>query len=101
MKSWKPYANGETINTVGTENGVIINDEEFSNEARITLEKGGYTPFGITCGVYGLMFHTAFASDHDEAIGKYNEMKTAVADFINDHEDTDVSDWCGWFSDRF
>ena len=86
MKGWKAYANGETIDTKGTENGIILNNEEFSNEARITLEKGGYTPFGITCGIYGLMFHTAFANEHDEAIKKYTEMKEAVAEFINDHD---------------
>ena len=99
---WNPYDEGKTIGEIGSENGAIINDEELSNEeARITLEKGGYAPFGITCGIYGLMFHTVFAEDYDEAFGKYEEMKIAIADFFINQDDTDVGDWCGWFSDRF
>jgi len=101
MKDWNPYANSGTLGTTGVENGVILNDEEFSNEARITLERKGSAPYSITCGIYGLMFHTAFAKNRKEAVNKYEEMKAAIADFINNHEATDVSDWCGWFSDRF
>ena len=101
MKSWKPYVNDETMDTKGIDNGVIVNDEEYSNEARITLEAGGHAPYSISCGIYGIMFHTAFAEDRTEAVNKYEEMKEAVAEFLNDNDDADASDWCGWFADRF
>jgi|GEM_PF-1483810 len=101
METWEPYDNGKTVDTAGLDGGTIVNDEEYSSKARITLERGGSTPFGIACGIYGLMFHTAFASDRVEAVNKYEEMKAAVADYMNAEDDLDASDWCGWFADRF
>ncbi|MCL2386733.1 MAG: hypothetical protein FWC89_04185 [Defluviitaleaceae bacterium] len=101
MQNWNPYDSGKTISTTGIDNGVIINDEEFLNDARITLESDGHAPYSISCGIYGVMFHTAFAKDHADAINKYEEMKAAIVDFINDKNNTDVSDWCGWFADKF
>ena len=53
MKGWNPYDNGKTMGTTGVDNGVIINDEEFSNEARITLESGRHAQYSISCGVCG------------------------------------------------
>jgi hypothetical protein len=102
---WNSIADGETIGTKGSENGIILKDDELSNEnntkvARITLEKGGYTPFAVTCGVYGLMCHTAFANEYDEAAQKYDGMKEAIESFVGD-SDNDADDWCGWFTDRF
>jgi len=56
---WKPYDDGITIQNRGPENGIILYDEELREGARITLEKDGCAPYAITCGIYGLMVHTA------------------------------------------
>ena len=37
--SWVSFENGKTKNTVGSENGFIISDEEYILGARITVEK--------------------------------------------------------------
>ena len=46
--------------------------------ARITLEQDGYTPFSITCGIYGWMVHTRFFATRDEAEPEYERMKGAL-----------------------
>ena len=94
-----PYDSGKTIGTSGTENGTIIRDEEHSLGARVTLEQNGYTPFGITCGIYGLMLHTAFASENDEAMQKYEAMKREIEKFLSN--ENDETDWCEKFASRF
>src|SRR4051794_28035861 len=74
--NWGQFDNGSTLGTQGSEDGVILRDEEHARRARITLEREtNHAPFAITCGVYGSMFHTAFASSEQEAIQKYTEMK--------------------------
>ena len=88
-----------TIGTIGSENGRIINDEENPHGARITLEQNGHTPFGITCGIYGLMCHTAFASEYEEAMFKFEEMKQDIERFFID--DIDESNWCEQFKDKY
>ena len=65
--TWYPFDGGSTVGTIGTESGRILCDEEHAAGARITLEQGGNTPFGITCGIYGCFVHTAFASTETEA----------------------------------
>jgi len=96
---WYPYDDGKTISTKGSEEGVIILDEEFSNEARITLEKDGWTPYAITCGIYGMMAHTAFASTETEAVEKYSSMKKEIQDFCEGSGDS--SDWCCQFTGKY
>ena len=75
---WKSiYIPGAT----GSENGMVITDEEYKESCRITLEKcKDY--YAITCGIYGAMVHTAFAgsSDYRE---KYEAMKHDLAEFID------------------
>lgn len=72
---WSDFENGNTIGTKGSENGIIIQDIENSNGARITLEKEcGNIPFAITLGIYGLMFHTNFEGEKSNAI-EYIELK--------------------------
>lgn len=52
---WTKAEDGKTIGQVGSENGVIILDEEYLCASRITLERDGIiAPYSITCGVYGL-----------------------------------------------
>lgn len=103
MEMWYPIDNGQTIGTEGSENGVIIKDDEYSTGARITLEKEAHgIPYAITCGIYGLMVHTAFASNEQEALGMYNEMKKYIEEFLNkDTSAEEDSDWCEQFTNKF
>jgi hypothetical protein len=101
---WKSFDGGSSINQIGSENGIIVKDEEHENGARITIEKNGYiAPFSITCGIYGLFAHTAFCGDEQEADKKYEDMKTDI-DFIlhNPNSENDyISDWCDKFTNKY
>ena len=78
--SWHPVGDGATLSQTGSEGGVIIRDEEHPQGARITLERGGgIAPFSITCGVYGVMFHTRFFADEAEGQEAYDLMKPEIA----------------------
>ena len=98
--AWLPH---ESESEKGSEDGWIIEDEEIPGICRITLEGGGHTPYAITCGVYGLMVHTAFASDYDEAMGKYEGMKQELKGCARllDNESFENGEWCGAFIDKW
>lgn len=70
----------------GSEDGIIIFDEEYKGACRITLEKC-QKYYAITCGVYGAMAHTAFC-DEKESIETFEAMKKELAEFI-DRETTE------------
>lgn len=101
---WKKYKKGITIGKVGSENGVVVIDETYNNEARITLERDcGNIPFAITIGIYGLMVHTAFASSTGEAKKKYCEIKKDVKKLLEhwkDQED-ELDDWVDEFYNKY
>lgn len=79
---WKTlYLPGET----GSEGGVILDDEEYNEECRITRERCERYD-AITCGVYGDMVHTAF-SDFDKSKEMYDNMKTELQKFIDNWTD--------------
>lgn len=66
--NWSDFEHGKTIKTKGSEGGTVIQDIENSNGARITLEKEcGSIPFATTIGIYGLMFHTHFEKNLEQA----------------------------------
>ena len=65
----------------GSENGIIIADEEYKNVCRITLEKGERY-YAITCGVYGAMVHTAF-TDSEHYKDMYDNMKRDLQEFLD------------------
>ncbi|HEX8691966.1 MAG TPA: hypothetical protein VF746_06085 [Longimicrobium sp.] len=78
--SWYPVDDGATLGTGGSEDGVIVRDDEHGLGARITLEEGGgIAPFSITCGVYGWMVHTRFFSTREEADAAYEAMQADLA----------------------
>src|ERR1035438_8113917 len=78
--SWYPFEKGVTIGQKGSENGVIMRDEEHPQEARITLERDAQSaPFAITCGIYGCMLHTRFFKIESEAFTQYDSMKSALS----------------------
>ena len=86
----------------GTEGGIVLNDEEYDNACRITLEKCK-TYYAVTCGIYGSMVHTAFF-DQAEYEQKYEEMKQELESFVN-RLDTltgdERSDFYGQFCDKY
>lgn len=66
---WHPVDGGATLGQRGSENGVILLDEEHELGARITLERdcNHGIPFAVTCGIYGWFFHTRFLGTEAEA----------------------------------
>jgi hypothetical protein len=66
---WQPFDNGATIGQRGSEDGVVLRDEEHDLGARITLERdcSHGVPFAVTCGIYGWFFHTRFLGSEAEA----------------------------------
>ena len=76
---WTPFENGKTIGTRGSEDGIILVDDEHDLGARITLERdGSIAPFAITCGIYGSLLHTRFFSARETAERNLEEMKQAL-----------------------
>lgn len=60
-------------NSIGSEGGMIIADEEYKESCRITLERCERYD-AITCGVYGCMMHTAFCDkSHSQEV--FDNMK--------------------------
>jgi hypothetical protein len=78
--NWYLMDRGKTIGQVGSEDGLIIRDDEHSGGARITLERDSvHAPFAITCGIYGWMFHTRRLGKEEEALHEFDAMKIALA----------------------
>lgn len=98
--AWLPYESGSEKDS---EDGWIVEDEEIPGICRITLGEGGHTPYAITCGVYGLMVHTAFAGAYDEAMGKYEGMKHDLEECarILDDESFETDTWCDKFTNKW
>ncbi|WP_066839545.1 hypothetical protein [Rufibacter ruber] len=82
--NWTAFANGKTIGTKGSENGIVTCDIENSGGARVTVEKDcGNIPFAITIGIYGLMFHTHYESDAEKANNYVTEIKFRINKFFD------------------
>ncbi len=91
--SWHPFSNGATLGQPGSEQGVIVRDEEHPLGARITLEcAASVAPFAITCGIYGWMMHTRFFSGEDAAAAQYGLMKNALSALLDAAEQTAAID---------
>jgi len=100
--SWLPIIGGETIGTRGSEEGVIVLDEEHPSGARVTLERGGCTaPWSVTCGVYGAFMHTAFASCEADGRAKYSDMKAALEEIMAEEDDEERSSKMKRFADVY
>ena len=75
-------------NSIGSEGGTIIADEEYKESCRITLERCERYD-AITCGVYGCMMHTAFCDkSHSQEV--FDNMKKDLQEFID--KDTTVDE---------
>lgn len=65
---WTKFDKGSSIGTTGSEGGKITEDLECIDGARVTIEKDGdNAPYSVILGIYGLMFHTHFASTETKA----------------------------------
>jgi len=77
---WYAFDRGKSIGQQGSEDGIIVRDEEHSDGARITLERDGQAaPFAITCGIYGWMVHTRFFDTEFEAQAEFESMRAELA----------------------
>lgn len=85
---WSPVDDGATIGTAGSEGGAIVRDDEHPLGSRITLERcGGSPPFAVTCGIYGSMVHTAFATTEAEASAMYEAMRDRLSELLTMADD--------------
>jgi hypothetical protein len=104
FSGWLPYEDGKTISTQGSENGIIIKDDEHDKGSRIMLEQGcGNIPYAITCGIYGLMCHTTYASNYEEAEKKYENMKNDLQVALEKYHDNQdaLIDWIDEFTTKY
>jgi hypothetical protein len=93
--SWQPFDDGATLGLPGSEEGVVVRDEEHSLGARITLERAAsVAPFAITSGIYGWMMHTRFFTSESEAESQYDLMKDSLSGLLEAAEQTTAID-CG------
>ncbi len=79
---WRPFNDGSSLGTLGPEGGRIM-EGAHGLGARITLETGGQVaPFGITCGIYGLMVHTTWSSSEADARRTDHVMKSELGTLV-------------------
>jgi hypothetical protein len=79
-QDWHPFDTGMTIGKKGWEEGTIIADRENVHGARITLEQVSDPEpgFAITFGIYGLLFHTHFKKQQEQAEQTLTWLKTRI-----------------------
>ena len=99
---WHPFENGQSLGKRGSEEGVIVLDEEHAWGARITLERDGSTaPWSVTCGIYGTFMHTAFASSESEGRSKYSDMKRDLVSIMEESSSTPCYEKMRLFADVY
>ena len=100
LNEWTIYGIGHTIGKKGPEYGEILFDEQSQGKARITLERCKNF-FAVTCGIYGLMLHTAYCEEI-EAMEKYREMKLDISRFLYlEHSDEELETFCEEFCNKY
>ncbi|MFL0796253.1 MAG: hypothetical protein K6L73_02040 [Cellvibrionaceae bacterium] len=96
---WKSYEGGKTLGSVGSEDGVIIRDEECSKGARLTLEADGkIAPFTVTTGIYGSFFHTTFLSARNESEEVFEAIKKEIDEYLSGEKS---QEWIESFINRY
>ncbi len=80
---WHVHAAGLTLGRPGSDQGIVLLDEDCSLGARITLERGGDTaPFAITAGVSGHFTQIAYADSETDGRRKYLEMRHLLEQIV-------------------
>ena len=93
---WVSVDSGKNLGERGPENGIILKDEEYKGLCRITLEQCPRY-YAVTCGVYGLMFHTAFGK-----MDLYEEMKRDLQKFLEqDVTEKEAENFCEYFVKKY
>ncbi len=96
-ENWIKYNNGNSVGKKGSEGGKILDDQEHVNGARITIEaNAGNIPFSITLGIYGVMFHTEFFSEKEDATAYFERKKNEIDRILEMFEipkDNQDSEW--------
>lgn len=74
--TWQKFNQGSNIGSRGSEDGIIVADEEHDLGARVTLERDcRRNPFAITLGIYGALVHTIYSDSEAAASSLRAEMK--------------------------
>ena len=73
----------ENLGKAGSEEGIILLDDELPGVARVSIEKKfsehlGKDIYPITMGVYGWLVHTAFFSAWEDALECADSMKLII-----------------------
>jgi len=99
---WRIFNDGLSLGTFGSEKGEKVKDEEYNNDARITIETDGITaPYSITCGIYGLFCHTAFCSNFESALKQFDDMKQDIERILEELNDDNISELLESFVERY
>ncbi len=83
MSDWTAYKDGRTIGTLGTEGGVILQDEEHPRGGRVTLKRGE-TFISVSAHIYGKIDHTRFFNSVPEAQRDFEVMKTMLGKILEE-----------------
>lgn len=90
-RAWHPYENGRTVGRRGPEGGMVLGDEELTDDeaaeddegpvadARLTLEMVESGAYALSATLYGWMLHTHTPSDPSAAGPTFEAMKTDLA----------------------
>ena len=98
---WHVYNEGWSIGSSGND-GVVLRDEEYASDARITLEyDNAKHRVAITCGIYGEMVHTRYFGARPEAERAFDEMKPALVDLVASDRQPDDTFAFTQFMERF
>lgn len=81
---WFPFRAGDTLGTKAPDLGTVIVDDEHASGARITLARDcGPVPFAITCGIYGLLFHTRYIPNETAARQQLDALKAGIDEILS------------------
>lgn len=95
MSEWLAYDDGRTIGRVNSEGGVILNDEEYMNVARITLKRGERI-VSVSCNIYGWINHSRFFTGVGEAERDFIVMKRELGKIMEILIGEDANSLKGW-----
>lgn len=95
MNRWHKYDEGNSIDQVGPEGGVILRDEEHELGARITLKRDKDF-LSVSGHIYGWIDHTRFFITNSEAEREYKSMKNALDDVVDVIDAVDSKDIKVW-----
>ncbi len=95
MTNWLAYDDGRSIGKSGSEGGVILQDEEYLKDARITLKRGEKF-VSVSCNIYGWINHTRFFAAVPEAERDFKVMKSELGKVMDIIVEADSDSIRGW-----